>query len=91
MNAVIQTLCMLLEIYAWVIFIYILMSWLPHENGFLAKVYDALGMVCEPFLKLFRKILPPVGGRSGAAIDFSPIIAFVALQLVEMLLRRLLL
>ena len=90
MTVVVQTLCMLLEIYAWVIFIYVILSWFPHETGIMGKIYDALGTVCEPYLKLFRKFIPPVGGR-GAAIDFSPIVAFIALQLVEMLLRRLLL
>ena len=90
MTAIVQTVCMLLEIYAWVIFIYVILSWFPHETGIMAKIYDALGTVCEPYLKLFRKFIPPVGGR-GAAIDFSPIVAFIVLQLVEMLLRRLLL
>ena len=90
MNAVVQTICMLLEIYAWIIFIYVILSWFPHDKGFMAKLYDTLGMICEPYLKLFRKIIPPVRGQ-GAAIDFSPIVAFIALQLVEMLLRRLLL
>ena len=32
--------------------------------------------VCEPFLKVFRGIIPSFGG-----LDFSPIIGFIALQL----------
>jgi len=34
--------------------------------------------ICEPYLKLFRKIIPPV-----AMIDFSPILAFMALGFIE--------
>lgn len=88
MNAVVQTICMLIEIYVWVIFIYVIMSWLP-KTGVLGRIYDALGTVCEPYLQLFRKIIPPVGGKNGMAVDFSPIVAFIALQLLEMLIRRL--
>jgi len=32
--------------------------------------------ICEPFLKIFRGIIPSIGG-----FDFSPIIAFISLQL----------
>ena len=90
MVAVVRTVCSLIEVYAWVIFIYVLLSWFP-SGGVIGKIYDALGTVCEPYLKLFRKIIPPVGGKSGVGIDFSPIVAFVVLQLIEMLIRRLLL
>lgn len=89
MSVIIRTLCSLISLYAWVIFIYVIFSWFP-RTGVLGKIYDALGIVCEPFLGLFRKFIPPVGGN-GMAIDFSPIVAFVVLQLIEMLLRRLLL
>ena len=32
--------------------------------------------ICEPFLRIFRGIIPSFGG-----LDFSPIIGFIALQL----------
>ena len=88
MGVVVRTLCGLISLYAWVIFIYVLLSWFP-QSGVIGKIYDALGIVCEPFLKLFRKIIPPVGGKSGVAVDFSPIVAFVVLQLIEIGIRRL--
>ncbi|HTR73588.1 MAG TPA: YggT family protein [Solirubrobacteraceae bacterium] len=34
--------------------------------------------VCEPFLKIFRRVLPSFGG-----FDFSPIVAIVVLELVN--------
>ncbi len=32
--------------------------------------------VCEPFLRIFRRVMPNVGG-----IDFSPIVAVIVLEL----------
>ncbi len=34
--------------------------------------------VCEPFLRLFRRVIPSFGG-----IDFSPIVAIITLQIVN--------
>jgi YggT family protein len=41
------------------------------SNAFLGFLRD----VCEPFLRLFRRILPSFGG-----LDFSPMIAIIVLQ-----------
>lgn len=79
----------LFNFYTGVIFVYILLSWFPHDHGFLGDVYNVLGRVCEPFLGLFRRFIPPIGGN-GMAIDISPIIAILVLQLVVQLVVRLL-
>jgi len=34
--------------------------------------------ICEPFLRIFRRVIPSFGG-----IDFSPILAIVTLQVVN--------
>jgi YggT family protein len=34
--------------------------------------------VCEPFLRIFRRLIPPFGG-----IDLSPILAIVTLEIVN--------
>ena len=39
--------------------------------------------VCEPYLRLFRRVLPSFGG-----LDFSPIIGILLLQLVGSLISR---
>jgi YggT family protein len=44
-------------------------------------VLSFLREVCEPYLRLFRRILPSFGG-----LDFSPIIAIIVLQLAARLL-----
>lgn len=63
-------------IYRIVIFIYILMSWVPsmRENA----IGQFIGKIAEPYLDFFRKFIPPLG-----MIDFSPIIALIALSFIS--------
>ena len=35
----------LVDVYSFLIFAYVLMSWVPHEKGLLADIYRALGML----------------------------------------------
>lgn len=70
-----------------IIFVYILMSWIPNMGGVLRDFYEVLGRLCDPYLDLFRRIIPPVGG-SGFGIDFSPIIAVIVLQVVARFLGQ---
>ena len=62
--------------------LYSLMSWLPTNAGVLAQIYDVLGRVCDPYLDLFKRLIPPIGGM----IDITPIIALLVLQLAVRLL-----
>jgi len=39
----------------------------------------------DPYLNLFRRMIPPIGG----VLDLSPILAFLGLQLAEFLIYRL--
>lgn len=55
---------------------YILMSWVPAMQD--SAVGRFLETVCEPYLGIFRKFIPPLG-----MIDFSPIIAIFALNLIQ--------
>jgi YggT family protein len=54
----------------------IVSSWVPElrQYRFMQFIY----YYTEPYLNFFRRILPPIG-----MIDFSPIIAFLALGLIE--------
>ena len=79
---IILTLC---DIYVGITFIYILMSWIPNMRGVVEDIYNALGRICDPYLNLFRRIIPPLG-----MVDFSPIIAIIVLQIVVRLIVRLL-
>ena len=71
--------------YTLIIFVYVLMSWIPTSSGIIADIYRVLGKICDPFLNLFKRISPPIG-----MIDISPIIAVIVLQFVVQLLVKLL-
>lgn len=73
----------LLYVYVGLIFIRILLSWftrIPY-NRVLNSVITFVHDVTDPYLNLFRRILPPVGG-GGFALDLSPMIAVFALYVV---------
>ena len=75
-------LAQLVNAYTIVIFVYVLLSWFPTKSGILADIDNALAKICDPYLNLFKKFIPPIGGM----IDITPIIAIIALQLVMRIL-----
>ena len=72
--------------YTIVIFIYVLMSWIPTRTGIVGDIYRVLGKICARFLDLFKRFIPPIGGM----IDISPIIAVLVLQFVVRLIVNIL-
>jgi uncharacterized protein YggT (Ycf19 family) len=70
-----------ITLYGIVLFAYILMSWvrLPYSMT-LERIQRFLYDVAEPYLRLFRRLLPMAG-----PIDFSPIVAFIALGAIDQL------
>ena len=71
-----------IALYGLVIFAYILTSWLrlPYSTT-LNRIQRFLYDVCEPYLRLFRRLLPGTG-----AIDFSPMLALITLFVINRLL-----
>jgi YggT family protein len=71
-------------IYLILIFIRILLSWIPRlpYNRYLRAAVGFVEEVTDPYLNLFRRFIPPIGGR-GFALDLSPILAVVLLLLVS--------
>ena len=76
-----QLISPLVNFYEMLILVYILFSWFPIREG---SIFHDIGLVlqslCEPYLGIFRRIIPPMGG-----IDFLPVIAVIALNLVAQL------
>ncbi|MNI39639.1 YGGT family protein [compost metagenome] len=72
---VIAIVNLLYNIYFWMIFAYILMSWLPNVRD--SFIGELLGKLVEPYLAPFRRFIPPIMGM----IDISPIIALFVLNL----------
>lgn len=76
----------LLQVYIWILIARLLLSWFPNPPDALRPVYAFLYGVTEPVLRLVRPLVPPL--RMGAmALDLSPIIVFVVLQIVYGILR----
>ncbi|HEY2940654.1 MAG TPA: YggT family protein [Gaiellaceae bacterium] len=68
-----------IEVYVLLIFVYVLTSWvrLPY-SVWVRRIADFLRDVCEPYLRLFRRILPPLG-----PLDLSPVVAIFSLLAVK--------
>ncbi len=73
-------------LYSLAIFGRILLSWVPLRSGtFVYRLYSVLYDATEPYLRLFRRYLPPV--RLGnAALDLSPMVGLVILIVVRVIL-----
>jgi YggT family protein len=71
-------------VYIILIFVRILLSWIPRMpyNPVLSSVVNFVHEVTDPYLHVFRRILPPVGG-GGFAFDLSPIVAIIVLYIVR--------
>ena len=73
-----------ISVYVLLIFVYILTSWirLPYS---LNPVQRFLSDVCEPYLRLWRRILPSFG-----PLDLSPIVGFFGLVVLREILNNVL-
>ena len=78
------TLSTFLQIYVALMIIRVLLSWFPNINWY-DPPFSILSQLTDPYLNLFRSIIPPLGW-----IDFSPMIAFFVLQFGSQILIGLL-
>ncbi|NET01566.1 MAG: YggT family protein [Sphaerospermopsis sp. SIO1G2] len=78
-----ETLASFVQIYSYVLIIRVLLTWFPQINWY-NQPFAALSQVSDPYLNLFRNIIPPLGG-----IDLSPILAFLALNVIGSILANL--
>jgi YggT family protein len=64
-----------LWVYILLLFVYVLTSWvrMPY-TVWVRRITEVLRDVCEPYLRLFRRVLPPFG-----PLDLSPVVAMLAL------------
>ncbi|WP_085830254.1 YggT family protein [Collinsella vaginalis] len=75
----IQFVNLLFNFYNILIIVYCLLSWFPRRSqSFLDDLSRALDTIVGPYLNLFRRIIPSFGG-----IDFSPVVAIIALNVLE--------
>ncbi|MEK6277487.1 MAG: YggT family protein [Actinomycetota bacterium] len=74
-------------VYIILIFARVLMSWIPRipRSATLRPVLDFITDTTDPYLNLFRRILPSVGA-GGMAIDLSPMIGIIVLFILQALI-----
>ena len=64
--------------YYLLLIIRIFLTWIPSIDWD-SQPFDFMRSLTDPFLNIFRGIIPPIGGM----LDISPIIAFFALQFLQ--------
>jgi YggT family protein len=77
-------------VYILLIFVYILLNMMfslglrPPYSRFTDAVMNFLRDVCEPYLRIFRRFIPPIG-----MFDLTPMIAIILLYVVQYIVVRL--
>lgn len=79
--AILEVIMLCLRIFWWSILIVIIAGWIAPGNYHPALAL--LQQITEPLLAPARRLLPPLGG-----LDFSPILVFLVLGLVERMLPQ---
>lgn len=73
--------CLALQLYWFILIIRILLSWVPNVPDPIAPLARVVYQLTDPVLNPVRGLLPPI--RTGSmAIDLSPILVFIAIQLI---------
>ena len=79
--AVIGVTSLFLKIFFFALIISVILSWVA--PGSYNPGAQLVNQICEPVLAPFRKLLPNLGG-----LDISPIFAFIAINLIDMLVVK---
>jgi len=81
-SKIFEVLIQTLSIYSFILIIRILLTWFPSidwSNGILSAICS----ITDPYLNIFRGIIPPIGG-----FDISSILAFLLLNVIQNLLTN---
>jgi len=88
MRALLDVILLVLELYIYVLFAAVIMSWLlafnivNFSNNVVRAIWNALTALTEPFLSRIRRWLPNTG-----AIDLSPIVLLLIIFFIERVIR----
>ncbi len=83
MMVMIYFINILFQVYTLMLFARIIGSWVPQLNEY--RLMQFIKYYTDPYLNLFRRIIPPLG-----MFDISPIVAFLCLSFIQNLLIKLL-
>jgi YggT family protein len=83
-NDVADYVSALFLVYIVLILIRVLISWIPRMpyNPTLRKALDFVTETTDPYLNLFRRVIPPIG-RGGFGLDLSPMIGLIVLFVLQ--------
>jgi YggT family protein len=87
MHPILALVYVVLDLYKWVLIIYVVLDWLiafnviNTYNRFVATVRDILARLTEPVLRWIRAFVPAVGG-----IDLSPLVALLGIWFIQYVL-----
>ena len=76
----------LLQVYFYVLLARLILSWFPNPPEALRPLYGFLFTITDPPLRLVRPLIPPVR-MGGMALDLSPILILVLLQVLIAVFR----
>ncbi|PRY83951.1 YggT family protein [Alkalibacterium olivapovliticus] len=65
-----------LQIYRIALVVYFLLSWMP--GGYQSGLGQFLIRICEPYVGIFRRFVPPIG-----MLSLAGIVAFFSLNFIE--------
>ena len=87
MSSLLVLIIQIINLYQFVLLIYIITTWLLNfniinsSNRFVYSLIEAMYRLCEPSLKLVRRFIPNFGN-----IDISPIVVYILLLFIKNLL-----
>ena len=87
MNSLLGLIIQLINLYQFILIVYIIATWLLNfniinaSNRLVFTLMDAMYRLCEPSLNIVRKYLPSFG-----SLDLSPIIVYLGLWFIKSLL-----
>ena len=82
-SQLVDVLARTLMIYSVFLLIRVLLSWFPNLDWGSNPILSGLSSITDPYLNLFRGLIPPLGG-----LDLSALVAFLALNLAQSLLEQ---
>ncbi len=69
----------LVDFYEWLVIIWCFLSWIPRRSGgLLDDIAVVINNIVSPYMGLFRRFIPPIGG-----LDFSPVVGLLVLGVVQ--------
>lgn len=85
MSAIATVISFLFQVYEFLLLIRVLLSWInvdPYRPVIDHPAIHLLVRITDPVLAPLRRLIPPIGG----AIDISPVVALLLLEIVRRLL-----